>query len=414
MTGRTTEVGGRVRLRAATAVRPGRTLPADAEAERMRLRALHRAGRLEEATQGYAALVTDLERRGLRNLAVFGGLIAAHFVAGRFAEATEVCRTALRYFPDAAALHENLGMCLAKQRDYAGAIVALERTLALGKRHWSVHDGLAHACAYADDLEGARKHGTRSLTLKDAQAAAARPVVDLPDRPPPPFDPRNRTANVIAYSLWGDSDRYLAGAVRNAMLIPEIYPGWIGRFYVGRGVPAAVVGQLRTLGAEVVRRDGPSGLGDGLFWRFEAASDPAVHRFLIRDADSIVNTQERAAVDAWLASGRYFHTMRDWWTHTDPVLAGLWGGCGGVLPDLADLRARFAPDRLETLNVDQDFLRVMIWPVARTSCLIHDSYFDCLGSRPFPPVGRLPPGMHVGQDHRYRRIRQPVPRDRRR
>ncbi len=406
-------IGGRLTMGRRQAVSVGQ-LPPDAVAALDRLAAVYRAGRIDEATDGYTALAADLARRGLHNLAVFERLVVVHYVAGRHEQAAETCRSGLRSFPRSPVLQQNLGMCLAKLQDFAGAIEALNATLALGKRHWSVHDGLAYAYAYTGRLPKAREHGIRSLTLKDEEAAAANPAFGLPDGPPPPFEARNRTANVIAFSLWGGDPRYTVGVLRNALLIPEIYPGWVARVFVGQGVPAAVVDELTALGAEVVRRDGPSGLGDGLFWRFEVACDPTVARFLIRDADSVVNTQERAAVDDWLASGRYFHVMRDWWTHTDPMLAGMWGGVGGMLPDLADLRARFKPDRLETLNVDQDFLRMMVWPVARTSCLTHDSYYDCLGSRPFPPTGRLPPGMHVGQDHRGRRIRRPTPRDARR
>jgi hypothetical protein len=55
----------------------------------------------------------------------------------------------------------------------------------------------------------------------------------------------------------------------------------------------------------------------------------------VRDADSVLNLRERLAVDDWLASGRWFHIMRDWWSHTDLVLAGMWGGVAGVLPPCA-------------------------------------------------------------------------------
>lgn len=149
-------------------------------------------------------------------------------------------------------------------------------------------------------------------------------------------------------------------------------------------------------------------------WRFEVIGEPQVARFLVRDADSLINTQERAAVDEWLASDRYFHVMRDWYTNTDLILAGLWGGVGGVLPPLKQLAARFKPFRMNTRNYDQDFLRMAVWPTVRRSCLTHDGYFDCLDSKPFPPWGRLPPGAHVGQDWRSRALRPAAARDLRR
>ena len=380
-------------------------LSADLAERRKALRADYAAGRLDAAAAGFAALLADLRQRGEIRPHHHLDLALCHFSANRMAEAAAAIRAGLSEFPADPELHENLGVCLGRLGDNQGAVASLTRAVELGSAKPNVEDALTQCYQKLGDLERARRHGIRSLTLKAANAEAIEPRVRPPEAPPPPFEPTHRQANIIAYSLWGGDARYLAGAVRNALLIPEIYPGWLPRFYVGRGVPPGAIDQLRKLGAEVVPREGPDRLGEGLFWRFEVVGDPAVERFLIRDADSIVNTQERAAVDDWLASGRWFHIMRDWWSHTDLMLAGLWGGCGGVLPPLAELRAAFVNDRATTFNIDQDFLRLMIWPIARSSCLIHDSYFDCLGSRPFPPAGRLPPGMHVGQDHRARKIR---------
>lgn len=58
--------------------------------------------------------------------------------------------------------------------------------------------------------------------------------------------------------------------------------------------------------------------------------DPTIKRFLIRDADSIVSHREKAAVDAWLKSDKWFHLMRDNYSHTELILAGMWGGCTGI------------------------------------------------------------------------------------
>jgi hypothetical protein len=136
-----------------------------------------------------------------------------------------------------------------------------------------------------------------------------------------------------------------------------------------------------------------------LLWRFEAIADPAVRRFLVRDADSLLSVKERVAVDDWLRSPKHFHLMRDFRTHTDLMLAGLWGGVGGILPPPAKLLKEFRPWRVENDHVDQDLLTSTAWPTVRQSCLIHDSVFTgCLGSVPFPPYGELPKGHHVGQN----------------
>ena len=46
--------------------------------------------------------------------------------------------------------------------------------------------------------------------------------------------------NVISFSLWGDNPKYTIGAIKNAMLAKDIYPGWICRFYLGRSVPEKI------------------------------------------------------------------------------------------------------------------------------------------------------------------------------
>ena len=60
---------------------------------------------------------------------------------------------------------------------------------------------------------------------------------------------------------------------------------------------------------------------------------------------------------------------------------------------------------LNTANCDQLFLREVIWPIARQSCCIHDSFFDVLGARPFPSSAKLPAGQHVGQNQNIATLR---------
>ena len=130
----------------------------------------------------------------------------------------------------------------------------------------------------------------------------------------------------------------------------------------------------------------------------EAAED--IREGRITSAELVADCLARIdAVDAWLASRQWFHTMRDWPTHTDLLLAGMWGGVGGVLPPVGTLLGAYTAWRIENDHVDQDVLSEAVWPIARQSILIHDSVFaPCLGSVPFPPFGSLPPGHHVGEN----------------
>ena len=140
----------------------------------------------------------------------------------------------------------------------------------------------------------------------------------------------------------------------------------------------------------------------GTFWRFLVADDAQIDRFLMRDEESILNICERVAVDAWIESNRHFHVMRDFYTHSELVLAGLWGGVRGALPSMHNLIKEWLKGRKTVVynqtTIDQIFLREKIWRIIQHSVLAHDSVFDFGDKVDFPSLGTLPPWKHVGQD----------------
>ena len=223
----------------------------------------------------------------------------------------------------------------------------------------------------------------------------------LPATAPPPFDPDTPEANVIAYSLWGNQPRYQVPLMENVRILPHLFPAWSIRVYYDDNVDHAFITELQRMGVQTRHMFLPPGqpAHRRLLWRFEAIADPSVKRFLIRDADALLNVKERVAVDAWLRSPFWFHAMRDWYTHTDLILAGMWGGVGGVLPPPTVLFRHWSAWRMENDHIDQDLLSDTVWPAIRSSLLVHDSVFTgTLGAVAFPPYGDLPAGMHIGQN----------------
>lgn len=319
--------------------------------------------------------------------------------AGRNEEALKVLGEIRQLDPDDIESIENTGVILRMLGRREEAVHALREAHERAPDRANVCDALAHCLANMGEIEESQRFGRLSLELKDTEAAAREPLVAIPPGPPPCFDLSRPKKNVISFSLWGDHPRYLKGALRNAQAAVDIYPGWTVRFYCDDTVPLDVRRHLAAHGSEVVMRPRPASFFDGLLWRFEVVADPGVGRFLVRDCDSVVNVKERVAVDEWLASDRWFHAMRDFASHTEVILAGMWGGVAGVLPDVRTLREAFRPTTAPTRTFDQQLLREVVWPVVRRSVLVHDSvYTGCLGSVPFPPVGTLPPGYHVGQN----------------
>ncbi len=293
----------------------------------------------------------------------------------------------------------NLGAALAQDRRYEEATQAFFEARRLAPEDPNVLDGLASASGRGGKFAEAHRYGEEALVMKDRQCTEPGGA-GLPDGPPPPFDPARPERNVISFSLWGDAPRYIDGALSNVAQAGRLYPGWRCRFYIDPTVPEANVKQLTSGGAAIVRMPRRRNFYEGLFWRFLVAEDAAVSRFLVRDCDAVVNSREQAAVEEWLATDRYFHVMRDTYTHTELILAGLWGGVGGILPMrklIADFVRRRATGAI-VRTIDQIFLRQLIWPRVRGSLMTHDGLHRVLEAQDFPAHAALPAGHHVGQN----------------
>ena len=183
---------------------------------------------------------------------------------------------------------------------------------------------------------------------------------------------------IISFSLWGTMAKYGTGALANARLAIEIYPGWTCRFYHDDTVPTEVLCELTELGAELVAM--PRGAGwQGLFWRFQAACDPTVDVMISRDCDSRLGRREAEAVNEWLQSGAPFHIMRDHPYHATAIPAGMWG-CRRPHLDWLGEHLRSVPINCGNES-DQDFLRDVVFPHVSTQAWVHDEFFQGV---PFP------------------------------
>ncbi len=330
---------------------------------------------------------------------LFMGLI--HYAHGDLAAGTAILRTGLQRFPDHASMHENLAVFLLGQDQASETIEACAHAIRLGSDSPNIHDCLADAYKRIGRLEEAVRAGQQALIAKDRKFGSRAPLVTIPEKLPPAFNPLNPAENVIAYCLWGNNPRYHVPLLESVRIRPHLFPAWSIRVYHDDSVDPSYLQTLAAQGVDLRPMALPPSVPAHrrLLWRFEVASDPAVQRFLCRDADSLLSVKERVAVDAWLNSSFWFHAMRDWYTHTDLLLAGMWGGVGNVLPPVPTLMTAYTAWRLENDHVDQDVLAEAVWPTIRGNVLIHDSIFaPCLGSVAFPPYGHAPAGMHIGQN----------------
>ena len=183
---------------------------------------------------------------------------------------------------------------------------------------------------------------------------------------------------IISTSLYGDNVKYVQGAIANCRLVPVIYPGWQLRIYVESGHPA--IPELIGEGAEIVSMGKSEGT-TGMFWRFLAASDSSVDRAIFRDLDSRFNVREQAAVNAWVASGKKAHVMRDHVHHQMwKMFGGMWGIVGGVIPNMEEMIEKH-PNKVDRMQ-DVYFLLSNVYPLIENDCLEHG--MPVFNAVPFP------------------------------
>jgi len=326
---------------------------------------------------------------------ILAALGSAYAAADLCPQAEAAYRAALRLSPDLGPTRRALAELLRTNGRPAEAAAIAAAGLAVGREDLALR-GILVMSLFQDGRRGqAVREGEVMLVRKDAAATRRFAEAGAGFR----LDPgaaRPRGRDVVAFSLFGRDPLYLEGAVENARLVPRAYPGWSCRFYVDGSVPGPTVDALRSLGAEVAEPSGRWRDVHGALWRFAVADDPTVRRFACRDADSRVGARDARAVEAWTASGRLFHLMRDHPCHAELVLAGLWGGHAGVLPPMERLMEAFPPAAAGRWS-DQAFAAEAVWPLIRGDALVHDSCWRLFGAVPFPPGPDDADGDHVGR-----------------
>ncbi|MEO5337863.1 MAG: tetratricopeptide repeat protein [Magnetospirillum sp. WYHS-4] len=391
--------GGRFREAAEAMLALAGAAPGAAEVQEELARVLRGMGDGEGAIAAYRRATELAPAKGDH----FYQLGAVLVERRRAREAEAAADRLLALEPDQSRGHALKGLALRAAGSLEAAALWLERAMVLAPADFTTLNALMMTLYGLGRIEEARARGLAALVHKDRQALAdfARsPMAGLTvSRRAAPFDATRPRRNVIAFSLWGDRPEYTHGAIVNAQIAPHIYKGWTCRFYCDDTVPRVILEELRHLKAQVIPMPERNAVASGAFWRFLASDDPEVDRFVCRDVDSRVNCKEKAAVDAWIASGRMFHAMRDHIYHNELILAGMWGGVARVLPNLDALSRRghrFSGVR----HADQNFLRGVVWPMIRDDLLVHDSQYRFAGSQDFPGPCGLPAPFHVGWSER--------------
>jgi len=318
--------------------------------------------------------------------------------------ARQCCEKVLMMMPGNMSVLSDYALALMREGNYSKAYKTYQRIEASPLRAQASEtwlDGLAEVCGWLGKTAELQRYGHRSLQAADDKFRQGQ---RWPLPPLTPFNTQAADRNIIAFSLYGAQPRYCETLVENIKAAAGLYPQWTCRVYLDDSVPQHVWQRLQEAGAQLRDMSGEKEIFPTL-WRFLVMDDPQVERFMVRDADSLVSEREAAAVEAWLASPFHFHHMRDYFTHTELLLAGMWGGVNGVFPRVEPLIRQFiASYQGSERFTDQYFLKAVLWPTVRMSILNHDEIFDFHHAQPWPahaPIRWKSDAFHVGSNAGY-------------
>jgi tetratricopeptide (TPR) repeat protein len=353
------------------------------------IRALLRAGRNDDAIIRLCAInitrPNDLVAKEL--------LFDAFFQKRDWAPALVLAEELARQQPGVARLEKALIATLSNMKRYAETIVQATRYIERHGEDLTMLDALKVAYFYTEKVDEAVRHGQRALDLRDAEACRDAPPRAMTEPSGPPSG-----QDVISFSLWGTAPFYAYGAMINLVLARTIYPGWSCRFYVAADVPRTCVVFLRDNGADV-RNMEDEYPGVGLFQRFLVMNDPAVGRFLVRDCDARLSQGEADLVRQWIESDYPFHAVRDHVLHNELMIGCTWAGRTDCGIDMVELMKRYfsvTSGPTARYGHDQRMLGLMLWPLIRNRCLVHDKYYRLPGVHTVP---LRDPRSHFGAGH---------------
>lgn len=184
---------------------------------------------------------------------------------------------------------------------------------------------------------------------------------------------------VISFSLWGNQEKYTKGAILNAELALDIYPGWRCWFYIHKdSVPNDIIEKLLEFpNVDIIFLET---LTLAMSMRFRAIDHRSVDIMIVRDCDSQLSIREQVCVNEWLKSDKRLHILRDHPHHCGPkghrIMGGMfgmkkapyWTGWDAIFSEYSQYHGKW--------GLDQEILQQKVYPLFSKYCdiMVHAGF----------------------------------------
>lgn len=172
------------------------------------------------------------------------------------------------------------------------------------------------------------------------------------------INPYQTYDGIIAYSLYGNYEKYSVKLIKNCSIIPNKLKGWHARIYTAKDIPKNIVKQITKNGGEIFVMGPELPLShEGSLWRFHAAKEnvPVV----CLDADDDFN--QEIQIKQWLKSGHIFANFSRH-GYFVPLAAGLWGHNPKSKNHLENIDQDINQYCEHWFGIDECFLKYHVWP----------------------------------------------------
>ena len=185
--------------------------------------------------------------------------------------------------------------------------------------------------------------------------------------------------NIFCFCIYGTKPKYTQGIVENLRCIQKEFPTFQTIIHYAADVPESYLDQYRSFPnttLEPITTSVPM-MSRILSWKANTT-------YFLRDADSRVTPRDAACINAFLASKKTAHVIRDHFYHKMRIMGGTFGIRVSSDWNIESMWETWKQTQssLPQYGTDEKFLQEVIYPLVKHDLLLHTNVVAYLGETP--------------------------------